>query len=748
MSAPRLDRLLCSNRGFAGTLSLALFLGGVLAQAQTVADLSFQSYITNLNGQSGRASAGLALSFRDFLPGVGLLSGNLAGGSSEGSGLPGRNYLKLEGAQWLNRRVDVTVGDFEMPSSPIENYVPGISLPDFMATGISAFVRDGNHDYGVFAGEGYLLQGPRISFRIPTGQKIVGASGKWRLGPQFMVGARLTNLFLDRAGSDKSLSGLVDPVSRSFRESSNLTLQARWLARENLEVFGETALTHSEKSSIAGNVPLRPLSFEGGVNWKGTTQTARVVFLDQAADYLPLAGFYLGGRKGAIADYRIHPFASVDLFAGGAHLETATALTSAVSKQSTTSYSAGASMTLPGKVSLTSSYSSIDVFAISVSGKRTKSVTNSVATVGLARPFGRQTYRLSFTDLDVTTLGGQQKQRSTDFEDDVRFRWGSLGGTLRWQNQFAATLSNNLAFRAYCNLTFRRFNVFGSVEKGSDLVSRSLFTRSALSTSSLGVRGKLGRQVELYVDAFRTRLLLNINPESAFALANQGTLPSFLFLNDHWTLYSRVTKHFSWKGGDSSGDLASYTAKQLPITGSIEGIVSVVHGTEARTAAPGVPVMVDHDRTEYTDSSGHFRFTGIPEGHHTVELDTRGLPVEYDVQGSPANVAEVKPSRLSRLDFEVCRLGQLEGTVRTDTGKPLALVPVRLEPGGFSTTTGMDGKFLFENLKEGDYTVSSHGTQLVARVAEVGQQAVAFSITEETKQKPVRKITLELQSQP
>ena len=673
MYAQRRHNRLSISRGWFAVPIFCFASGGLWTiEGQATADLSFQSYLTNSERGSGREANGLILAFRDFIPGFGLLSGNVAGGLSDGSGAPGRNYLTLEGKRWLHKKVNITVGDFEIAASPIVYDMPGVVLPNFMATGVSASVLDETRTYNFFAGEGYLMQGPRISFRTATRQNILGSSAKWRLGPKLTLGARLTRLSLDRSASDHSVAGLFDPVSRSFESSSNLTFQARWIPRENLELYGEIAATGSEKTASAATATLQPFSAETGFAWRSKSYTVRAVYLNQSADYLPLAGFYLGGRKGETAEVRVRPLASLDFFAGGAHLESTTSLSSGVTRELSNSYSFGLSTVLPGKVTTTASYTSIDVFALPVGGGRVKSVSNSMVMVGLSKGFKRQTFRLSFSDLDITTIGGQQKQRSVDFEDDVRFKWGSVGGAVRWQNQLEGGITNNVVYRGLANLNFRRFNLFGSFEKGSDLVSRSLLARSAISTSTFGVRGKFGRQWDVYVDAFRTRLLLNVNNDNAFVLANQGVLPSFLFVNDHWTLFSNVTRHFSWKGGDGSGDLSSYTAKQLPITGKIEGIVSASHGAQNRTAAKGIPVMIDHDRVEFTDAAGHYRFTGISEGRHTLELDLRRLPIEFDFAVAENAFADVRATRPVRVDFEVSHLAKIEGIVETAAGLPLA----------------------------------------------------------------------------
>ena len=744
----RLNRLF-NKRGWLA-VPLFYFASGSnwTIHGQATADVSFQSYLTNSERGSGREANGLILAFRDFIPGFGLLSGNIAGGLSDGSGAPGRNYLTLEGKRWLHKKINITVGDFEIPASPIVYDVPGVTLPNFMATGVSAVILDETRTYNFFAGEGYLMQGPRISFRTSTRQNLLGSSAKWRLGPRLTLGVRLTRLSLDNSTTDRSVAGLFDPVSRSFQSSSNATFQARWALKENLELFGEIAATRSEKTAAAAGAILQPFSAETGFAWRSKSYTVRAVYLNQSADYLPLAGFYLGGRKGETGEVRVRPFAWLDLFAGGSHLESTTSLTAGVTRELSNAYSFGISTVLPGKITATTSFSSIDVFALPIGGGRLKSVSNSMAMVGLSKGFKRQTFRISFSDLDITTIGGQQKQRSLDFEDDVRFKWGSVGGAARWQNQLEGGATNNVAFRGFGNVNFRHINLYGSFEKGSDLVNRSLLARSAISTSTFGARGKIGKQWDVYLDAFRTRLLLNVNSENAFALANQGVLPSFLFVNDHWTLFTNVTKHFSWKGGDISGDLSSYTAKQLPITGKIEGIVSALHGAQNRTGVKGIPVQIDHDRIEYTDAAGHYRFADVSEGRHTLELDLRRLPVEFDFATAENTFADVRATRPVRVDFEVNHLVKIDGSIETTAGAPLAGVTVRLEPGGFSTLTEADGKFCFDNLVEKAYVVSARGVNAQVSLSDGVQDLLKLSIPEEIKVIPVRKIMLDNNQEP
>jgi len=79
--------------------------------------------------------------------------------------------------------------------------------------------------------------------------------------------------------------------------------------------------------------------------------------------------------------------------------------------------------------------------------------------------------------------------------------------------------------------------------------------------------------------------------------------------------------------------------------------------------AEGVTVSVDQHLTAMTDAEGHFRFPEVAEGRHTVALALHELPAEFEV-GKNAEVALlVLPSKPSRAELDVVRLGTIQGKV-------------------------------------------------------------------------------------
>ena len=73
------------------------------AESGGQAEIVFQGYYLGGNAQVPERIGGVAVSFRDFFPGLGVLSGNLEG-YGNGRFQTGDNFLELQGLPWLGRR--------------------------------------------------------------------------------------------------------------------------------------------------------------------------------------------------------------------------------------------------------------------------------------------------------------------------------------------------------------------------------------------------------------------------------------------------------------------------------------------------------------------------------------------------------------------------------------------------------------------------------------------------------------------
>ncbi|MFD9702102.1 SdrD B-like domain-containing protein [Lentzea sp. NPDC059081] len=147
---------------------------------------------------------------------------------------------------------------------------------------------------------------------------------------------------------------------------------------------------------------------------------------------------------------------------------------------------------------------------------------------------------------------------------------------------------------------------------------------------------------------------------------------------------------------------------------------------------PGVTVKLSNGATTTTDANGKYLFEGMPDGTYTVCFDLSTLPSDYrttkanagdDAKDSDADSftgctfpVAVGPGKRQDLDVDMGlaappnRLGDFvwADTNRNgvqDAGEPaIAGVTVKLNTGA-TTTTDANGKYLFDDLPDGTYTV-------------------------------------------
>jgi hypothetical protein len=122
--------------------------------------------------------------------------------------------------------------------------------------------------------------------------------------------------------------------------------------------------------------------------------------------------------------------------------------------------------------------------------------------------------------------------------------------------------------------------------------------------------------------------------------------------------------------------------------------------------AEGVTVNIDQTLTAMTDADGHFRFPEVPEGRHKVAIALHELPAEFDVGKNTESTLLVFPSKPSRADLDVVRLGTIQGKVTGPKGVTVEEIVIRMLPGTQYTTPDGDGNFYFYNMRAGTYTLA------------------------------------------
>jgi hypothetical protein len=282
-----------------------------------------------------------------------------------------------------------------------------------------------------------------------------------------------------------------------------------------------------------------------------------------------------------------------------------------------------------------------------------------------------------------------------------------------------------------------------------------LFTTQAIRSTTFGVSTPLAAGWQLQVEGFRNTLNITLNPENVFVLENQGIgVTSALAGLNRWNVFFRLSRQFNWGGAMPAGSFEQYVRQQMPIIGSVEGYVHEMSSTGQLPAA-AVTVLIDGYRKAVTGQDGKYSFPDIPEGKHNVAVSPLDLPADYEGGIQMEDVVTVKPQKVSRLDFEVFRLGQIAGRVIAPKNVPPDGIVIRLLPGSRYTTPDQDGSFGFYNVKEGDYKIEVDASTLpeetrlvspprVPVMLRMGRDApqVEFRLEAVEVVKPVRRINL------
>jgi hypothetical protein len=156
------------------------------------------------------------------------------------------------------------------------------------------------------------------------------------------------------------------------------------------------------------------------------------------------------------------------------------------------------------------------------------------------------------------------------------------------------------------------------------------------------------------------------------------------------------------------------------VYGAIEGFV--YDDAAGSHTASDVAVQLDQSRTTTTDATGHYRFDDVPEGPHTVLLNTAELAADYSPGPAPPVSPKVKPRAISRIDLRIVKAGTFirgtlrglapddEGTVRLEN-IVISLISDQGDQIRY-TTCDRTGEFAFYNLPPGKYQVSLDQTTL------------------------------------
>ena len=675
--------------------AVLLIAATLRAQNRGQAELALQGYYLGGSFQSLNTTTGAAIKFQDFLPRLGFLSGSFEGYGAQSRLRTGENFLELRGAPWMGYRWTVTGGDFRTSGSLVEVPFYNIFTPEIVARGVRVQARHQDTQYTFFAGQESLSAGPRVPYRILAPQNVMGASAVRRIGKSLRVGARIAQF--SSSPQEIADNPSLFPAGRDSGQTRTLSIQSLYTPVKRLKLYAEFSKPTAQGQSTVS-------SYVAGVSWEAKELAVRVNYVSQGALYFPLIGYFTGDRRGPFAEMRWRPWTRLELYGSASQYRNnlekdlnATALRS-------TSASAGLTTTLPWKFYANGQLSVIG-FSSQVPGSAAIASDNRQFSASLSRPIGHHSLQVNWRDLKLVTPPVVQRQRSTEIQDTYQLHRFVIGGAARVQQSAGSEQRNSVYLRGSFQANAGRISAFANAEHGSDLANRSVFATNTYSTTVVGAALRLFRGWNLQAEAFRNRLLMDLNPESIFVLEGTGAgVSQNLATLNQWSLYFRLTKQLRWGGGLPSENLDQFAADAVPLVGTVEGVVNARTMAGAAYAA-GIPVTLDGHHTATTGADGHYLFTEVPEGPHEVALSAKELPAEFD-PGQPANARVlVLPRRIARADFEVLPLSTIEGTVTGPEGATLEGILIHLLPGERYTTTASDGHFAFYNVREGDFNM-------------------------------------------
>lgn len=699
----RLRLLANSLLALVATLGLLASAPNLRAQTSGVAEVALQGYYQAGSGQPLIDTSGMALSFKEFIPGAGLLDGDLEGYG--GSGFhTGTNFVALEQAPIWGWKWDFLGGDFHFTSNLVENPFLNIYTPEIAGRGVRIEVRRKNRSVQFFVGEETLLGGPRIPYRMMLPQRVMGASLWQKVGERWEFGVRYMNLATD--SSVLTTDSMYFFPGHDYRNWNGLTFQSIYHATKHLRFYTE-ANTSAASSFTPSPVGQEPVSLLLGPAWDSDKFSFRANYALQSTTYLPMLGTFVGDRKGPYVEGHYRPVTRVELYGSANAYSNNLEHNPQLPTYHSSGETSGASFLLPWQLGGNVSLSTLRLTVRDPTAPGESISDNRQLNLNLTRPVRRHNLRLSYIDMNLNSNITPLVQRFTELDDMYVWRRLVIGGAVREQNSKAPLTTNTLFYRGSLTATFRRVSAYGYLEEGNDLVNRSIFSTNAYSSSMVGLSTPLLRGWSLHLEAFRNKLLTDLNPENIFLFGNSGLgLNTQIAASNQWNVFLRISKQIHWGKELSGGStIERYTAEHAPLIGSVWGLV-LEQSLSGTRPALNVAVSLDHYRSVITDTSGHYYFGNVPEGTHEVGLDMGQLPADYEPGAANQGRVNVEPRAVARADFNVIRLTALFGKIVAPPGAPVENIVIRLAGTNRYTTPYRDGSFFFYNLREGDYEVT------------------------------------------
>jgi hypothetical protein len=715
-------------------------------------EVGAQSYFQGNSSSDRTGIVGGYTRFREYIEGVGILRGSVEGYASNGNFRSGETYLELGKVPWMSRQWSFRVGDFQqsffLDNLPFGNLIT--PTPYFRGVEVKAETADTL--YSAMVGFENLLEGPRIPFRRRVAQNGAMFRMERRISERWRMNARAGHLWSSQQGMEEQY--YFFPYMRELTSTTSGAAQLEFRPDTSTRIFGEASVATANWLR-PGDRQNRPFGGIAGYSRETNRLTVRANYVYQPANYLPLAGYYLGDRAGPSAEFRARPWQRLEVFsAGGVYRNNLERNPEVRDLRSWSTYH-GATLQVTKRVNWDAQYSLASIRAQGGDLAAPQDWNNRMLSTSVSMGFRNHNLRLTYRDINLYGWLGNERRVSKEVEDFFSIGSFSFNAGARFIESQAVNSRNTVFFRGGMHWMHRNFTAYANVEAGNDLVNKTLFATQSISTTVFGASVRVTKDWKLNVEGFRNRYAMNLNQESLFVLQNQGVgFAPLLGSNNQWNLFVRMHRQFNFGpaipglGGPNAG-----FPRELAATGSLEGFVYELR-SDAKLPAAGVPVGLDGSRKTMSDEKGRYRFSDVPEGLHRVVLGADALPPEFEPEGEAAVNTSIRATKVSRNDFLVKRLCTLQGRVKSDgvlDSAGFESIVIRLVPGKRYTTPSADGTFAFYNLPAGKYELVFDGEKLPENAALVSPERIGieadgttadlvFEVENADGRKPVRKV--------
>ena len=225
-------------------------------------------------------------------------------------------------------------------------------------------------------------------------------------------------------------------------------------------------------------------------------------------------------------------------------------------------------------------------------------------------------------------------------------------------------------------------------------------------------------------------------------------MPSLSQLNQFIIYWS---KSFSWGRELAKRGIQNFR-EILKSKGAIRGdiFVDINEDNLRQFSEEGVAeigIYLDRRKATVTDENGHFYIPALLEGEHEISLDLASIPAFYELPPDAKRKVKVKGKKTISVDFPIIPVESISGEVILDINEndiadekepkvpDVKIDLIQEEKVISSAITDTEGRFYFDNVRSGDYTITVDAKDVEKRFTlnDKSKIEITFDALEEMK---------------